>query len=225
MAASRTPPATTSRSYSEAGGIADELRAAAAANPRIAKLVASGGPNGQPILASRSPRRPRSRDGSRPSVLYAGAQHAREWITPEMIRRLMHYFLDGYGTERAHRIVNTTELWFLPVPTPTATTTRSPTSGCGARTFATTTATDHHAGDGVDPNRNFAVKWGWDNEGSSTVPSETYRGTGPNSEPETQALDWLFDRVGFEFLINYHSAAELLLYGIGWQVSTPSPTT
>ena len=28
---------------------------------------------------------------------------------------------------------------------------------------------------------------------------------------------------GFEFFVNYHSAAELLLYGIGWQVNTPSP--
>ena len=98
-------------------------------------------------------------------------------------------------------------------------------AACGARTSGTTTATDSiTANDGVDPNRNFAVKWGWDNEGSSTdQASETFRGTGPNSEPETQALDRLFDRVGFEFYINYHSAAELLLYGIGWQVSTPSP--
>ena len=46
---------------------------------------------------------------------------------------------------------------------------------------------------------------------------------GPNSEPETKALDALFRRVGFEFLVNYHSAAELLLYGVGWQVETPSP--
>ena len=78
------------------------------------------------------------------------------------------------------------------------------------------------AGDGVDLNRNFPTKWGYDNEGSSpSFGSETYRGTGPASEPETQALDGLLDRVGFEFLINYHSAAELLLYGIGWQVATP----
>ena len=78
--------------------------------------------------------------------------------------------------------------------------------------------------DGVDLNRNFAYKWGYDNEGSSPDPSsDTYRGPAPNSEPETRALDGLFRRVGFEFFINYHSAAELLLYGIGWQVSTPSP--
>ncbi len=30
-------------------------------------------------------------------------------------------------------------------------------------------------------------------------------------------------RVRFEFQINYHSAAELLLYGVGWQVATPTP--
>ena len=34
------------------------------------------------------------------------------------------------------------------------------------------------AGDGVDLNRNFSFKWGYDNEGSSPAPgSETYRGT------------------------------------------------
>ena len=36
-------------------------------------------------------------------------------------------------------------------------------------------------------------------------------------------MDSFAKRVGFEFLVNYHSAAELLLYGTGWQVSTPTP--
>ena len=53
--------------------------------------------------------------------------------------------------------------------------------------------------------------------------SETYRGTAPKSEPETQALDGLMNRIRFKFLVNYHSAAELLLYGVGWQVATPTP--
>ena len=40
---------------------------------------------------------------------------------------------------------------------------------------------------GVDPNRNFPTKWGYDNEGSSPDPtSETFRGAGPASEPETK---------------------------------------
>ena len=43
----------------------------------------------------------------------------------------------------------------------------------------------------------------------------------PNRRP--RRWTGLFRRIGFEFLINYHSAAELLLYGVGWQVSTPTP--
>ena len=79
-------------------------------------------------------------------------------------------------------------------------------------------------GDGVDLNRNYPTKWGYDNEGSSPdAPNETYRGPGPASEPETKALDSFVRRLGFEFFVNYHSAAQLLLYGTGWQVSTPTP--
>ena len=217
------------RSYSEPGGIADELRAAAAAHPRITKLVRIGSTvQGKPILALKVTKNAKSlKDGKRPSVLYAGAQHAREWITPEMNRRLMHHYLDGYGTDaELTRIVNTTELWFLPVANPDG----YDFTFTDENRLWRKNLRDNNGdgtitpGDGVDPNRNFAVKWGWDNEGSSHLPdSETYRGTGPNSEPETQALDRLFNRIGFEFFINYHSAAELLLYGIGWQVSTPSP--
>lgn len=217
------------RSYSEDGGIEDELRATAAANPGITKLVTLGQTvNGQDILALKVTKNAKVlKDGKRPAVLYGGAQHAREWITPEMVRRLMHHYVDGYGADpEITGLVDSTELWFLPVSNPDG--------------YDFTFTDDNRLwrknlrdnngdgtitpGDGVDPNRNFAVKWGWDNEGSSPEPaSETYRGTGPNSEPETKALDALMARVGFEFYINYHSAAELLLYGIGWQVSTPSP--
>ncbi|MCZ9336810.1 hypothetical protein NGM37_03330, partial [Streptomyces sp. TRM76130] len=67
-------------------------------------------------------------------------------------------------------------------------------------------------------------KWGYDDEGSSPHPaSQTYRGAGPNSEPETRALDAFEKRIGFTYGINYHSAAQLLLYGVGWQVATDSP--
>ena len=219
---------TVFKSYSETGGIADELRAAAAAYPSIAKLETVGqSVNGQDILALKVTRNANSTaDGSRPSVLYNGAQHAREWITPEMVTRLMQRFLSGYGTDaELTDLVNTTELWFLPVANPdgydyTFSTERlwrknlRDNDGDGTIT----------PGDGVDPNRNFPLKWGWDNEGSSDQPSsETFRGLGPASEPETQALAGLLDRVGFDFLINYHSAIELILYGVGWQQSTPTP--
>ena len=63
----------------------------------------------------------------------------------------------------------------------------------------------------------------YDEEGSSSIfSSQTYRGPSGGSEPETQAIQGLFDRVGFSFNVNYHSAGEWLLYPEGWQVGTPT---
>jgi len=196
------------RSYSEPGGIRDELVATAAAHPRLTKLVNIGtSVNGQKIYALKVTRNARQlRDGRRPSVLYGGAQHAREWITPEMVRRLMHHYLDGYGSDRQlTRIVDTTELWFLPVSNPDG---YDFTFTEGNRLWRKNLRDNNGdgvitPGDGVDLNRNFQTKWGYDNEGSSPEPSsETYRGPSPASEPETKALDGLFGKVGFEFYVN-----------------------
>ncbi len=218
------------RSYSEDGGIRDEVIATAEAFPELTEVVSIGeSVNGQEILALRVTNDADNvEDGSRPAVLYAATQHAREWIVPEMTRRLMHYVLDNYGSDpEITDLVDTTELWFLPVANPDGYDfTFDPEGDRLWRKNLRDNNGDGQitVGDGVDPNRNFATKWGYDNEGSSPDPaSETYRGTGPSSEPETQALDNLFATIGFEFFVNYHSAAELLLYGIGWQFNTPSP--
>ena len=219
---------TVFRPYSGAGGLLEELTQTAAANPGLAKLVTIGTTvQGKPIVAVKVTKDARLvTDGSRPSVLYSGTQHAREWITPEMVRRLMHYVIDGYGQNaETTKMLNTTELWFLPVANPDG----YDYTFVGDRLWRKNLRDNNNdgqiaPGDGVDLNRNLATKWGYDNEGSSPDPSsDTYRGPSPGSEPESKALDQLFQRVRFTELINYHSAAELLLYGVGWQVSTPSP--
>jgi Zinc carboxypeptidase/Immune inhibitor A peptidase M6 len=216
------------RPYGTPGGIKDEILATATAFPELTKVVVIGETvNGQEILALKvTEDASKLKDGKRPAVLYASAQHAREWITPEMTRRLMHYFLDNYGADpEITELVDTTELWFIPVLNPDGYDFTHTDERLWRKNLQDNNVDGViTVGDGVDLNRNFAVKWGYDNEGSSPDPaSDTYRGTGPNSEPETQALDGLFRRIGFEFFVNYHSAAQLLLYGIGWQVSTPSP--
>ena len=217
------------RSYSEPGGIRDEYITAAKEHPDLVKLVVIGKTvNGQDIVSLKVTKNARKTgDGSRPSVLYSSAQHAREWITPEMNRRLLHYYLDHYKHDkRIRKIVDTTELWFVPVANPDG---YDFTFTDGNRLWRKNLRDNNGDGvitdgDGVDPNRNYPTKWGYDNEGSSPDPAgETYRGPSPASEPETKALDGLMKRIRFEFLVNYHSAAELLLYGVGWQVATPTP--
>ncbi|MFD3588987.1 M14 family zinc carboxypeptidase [Streptomyces sp. NPDC058683] len=218
------------RPYSGSGGLKEEILRTAQANPGLTKVESIGRTiSGQDILALKLTKGAKSsKDGSKPSVLYVSNQHAREWITPEMTRRLMHYYLDNYSTDkRVKKIVDSTELWFVLSANPDGydyTFQDSDTrlwrknlrdvNGDGAIS----------TGDGVDLNRNFGYKWGYDDEGSSPNPtSETYRGASPESEPETKALDDFEKRVDFTYGINYHSAAELLLYGVGWQVATPTP--
>ncbi|GAA2520233.1 MULTISPECIES: M14 family metallopeptidase [Streptomyces] len=218
------------RPYSGKGGLREEILRTAREHPDLTKVVSIGKTiKGQDILALKLTKKARkTEDGSKPAVLYMSNQHAREWITPEMTRRLMHHYLDGYGTDkRIKKIVDSTELWFVLSANPDG--------------YDYTFADDDNrlwrknlrdvngdgaigTGDGVDLNRNFPYKWGYDDEGSSPNPtSQTYRGASPGSEPETKAIDAFQKRIGFAYGINYHSAAELLLYGVGWQVATPTP--
>ena len=217
------------RPYSGDGGLLEELMAQAAAHPDIAEFRVIGQTHqGKDIGAVRLTKNvEKTKDGKRPTSVYVGAQHAREWITPEMVRRLLDLFVTSYGTDkRITDILKTTELWFIPVANPDG---YDYTFQEGQRLWRKNLRDNDGDGeittaDGVDLNRNYPTRWGYDNEGSSPNPtSDTYRGPAPGSEPETQALDALFADITPQFFVNYHSAAELLLHGIGWQVATPSP--
>jgi hypothetical protein len=135
--------------------------------------------------------------------------------------------VDGYGKDdEATKLVSDNELWFVLSANPDG---YDWTFQPGQRMWRKNLRDNNGdgvitTGDGVDLNRNFDYKWGYDNEGSSPDPlTETYRGTGPASEPETRALQGFANKIRAKFVVNYHSAAQLLLYGVGWQVATPSP--
>ena len=104
-----------------------------------------------------------------------------------MVRRLLDLFVTSYGTdERITDIVDDTELWFVPVANPDG---YDFTFEEGQRLWRKNLRDnngdgDITAGDGVDLNRNFPTRWGYDNEGSSPNPaSETYRGPRRHPNP------------------------------------------
>jgi hypothetical protein len=206
-----------------------ELVALADANPDLVKreIIGRSG-RGKPILALKITSDARGiPDGQRPVALYSAAQHAREWITPEMDRRWARYLVDQYraGNAEIRTLLKTREVWVVPVANPDGYDfTFTPGNRLWRKTLREVNGVPGtQSGDGVDPNRNFPYKWGYDNEGSSPNPaSETYRGPAPASEPETVAMDGLVRRLGAQMQVNYHSAAELLLYPTGWQVETPT---
>jgi len=215
--------------YGGPDGLQQEMRDLADQYPKITELQVIGqSGQGTDILALQVTKDAgRGKDGKKPSVLYVSAQHAREWISPEVNRRLLHYFLENYDADaEVRQIVDTTELWFVLVANPDGYDhTFTPGNRLWRKTLTDNDGDGQITGvDGVDPNRNFPSFWGYDDEGSSSNPSSaTYRGTAPASEPETRAYDGLVARITPEFLVNYHSAAELLLYGVGYQVATPTP--
>jgi zinc carboxypeptidase/immune inhibitor InhA-like protein len=241
------PYARTDVPVSDAAGnpvanIKTQLENLAERYDNIAELQTIGRSiNGLPIYAMKVTKNATQReDGSRPAVLYSALQHAREWLAGETARRTLRLFLDNYDREgvaigtdgqpvegvsagELTRLVNTRELWFILVANPDGYDfTFDPpnrlwrknlrdNNGDGQITFV----------DGVDPNRNFPTRWNYDDEGSNTeLSSETYRGTGPASEPETKAFLSLTNRVDFAYNKNDHTHGKLLLWPPGWQVDT-----
>ncbi|MGW4800231.1 M14 family metallopeptidase, partial [Nonomuraea sp. NPDC004297] len=214
---------TVWKSYSEPGGIADQLKAVANANKDIVKLQSIGKTlKGQDILAVKVSTGARLLpDGLKPATLYSATQHAREWIAAEVDMRLLKHVVANRSTLKD--VLDRTELWFVPVANPDGYDFTFTEGNRLWRKNLRDVDGDGRItrGDGVDTNRNFPTNFHYDEEGSSSIPSsETYRGTGPASEPETRAMDGLLRRVGFEMQLNYHSYGPLLLYPVGWQIAT-----
>ena len=161
-------------------------------------------------------------------MLYSATQHAREWIAPEVNRRFLQLLRRQVAGERqaVKNMLKTRELWFVLVCNPDGYqyTFQSPDTRLWRKNLREQNGgRDVQVGDGVDPNRNYREHWNYDGEGSSGVPSsDTYRGPSEGSEPETQAIEGLFDRIDFRFQVNYHSFGQWLLYPQGWQIGTPT---
>jgi Zinc carboxypeptidase len=210
------------------GGLRAEIEALAAAHPDLVQTqVAGRSVQGREIVAVRvTGGARRVPEGARPAVLYIGLQHAREWISGEVTRRLLRSLVDGYGIDpETTRLLDTTELWFLPAANPDG---YEVTFEPGYRLWRKNAADNDRDGkltieDGVDTNRNLPDHWAYAPMGSSDVRGDqTYRGPAPASEPETQALVALSNRLRFRFIVNYHAFGQLLLYPIGWQEQTPT---
>ena len=241
------PYARTDVELSNAAGnprvnIVTQLKRLARRHRDIAKLVRIGRTvNRVPLYAMKVTKGARHRRaGSRPAVLYSSVQHAREWLAGETGRRTLRLFLDNYGrrgtaigtddapvagvsAKELTKLVNTRELWFIVIANPDG---YDFTFDPPNRLWRKNLQDNNGDGlitaiDGVDLNRNFPTRWNYDDEGSNTEQSsETFRGSGPASEPETRAFTRLMNRVHFTSNKNDHTFGRLLLWPPGWQVDT-----
>jgi Zinc carboxypeptidase/Immune inhibitor A-like, MAM domain/Dockerin type I domain len=164
-------------------------------------------------------------DEDEPEILYVGAIHAREVITPEVILYFMNYLTQNYGIDSlATFLVDNREMWFILAANPDGYSYNDLNSPGGGGMWRKNRRDNGDGSIGVDLNRNFGYMWGYDNEGSSPQGNdETYRGTGPFSELETQALRDFITAHNFPITMYYHSHANLILWPWGYDNNLYTP--
>ena len=218
------------RDYDGPDGIRAWMYDAAKQNPQLIKLEVIGHTGqGREIIALKMTQSAKDvPDNSRPAVLYSSTQHAREWISTEVNRRLAQYLIDQWraNNKPIKDLLKQRELWFVLVCNPDGYqyTFQSPDTRLWRKNLRDNNGDGiTQVGDGVDPNRNYDAHWNYDSEGSSSAfSSDTYRGPAKASEAETQAIAGLFARVDFRLQSNFHSYGPWLLYPQGWQIGTPT---
>lgn len=173
---------------------------------------------GRPIVALRISDNPNT-DEAEPEVLYTALIHAREPMSLMQMIFFMQYLLSNYGTDpEATYLINNRELYFIPCINPDGYVYNETTNPGGGGMWRKNRRVI--GGDvGVDLNRNFGFEWGYDNIGSSPNPSdETYRGSGPFSEPETQAVRDYCLAHEFRNCLFYHAYSDDYIYPWGFLV-------
>lgn len=172
---------------------------------------------GRPIYWLRISDNPNQNEDE-PEVFYNSLIHAREPGSMQQLLYFMYFLLENYDSDDAiQRLVNNTELYFVPCINPDGYIHNEESFPQGGGMWRKNRQINFNSSIGVDPNRNFGYMWGYDDIGSSPIPtSSTYRGEYAFSAPEIQAIrDFSADH-DFKLVMNYHSFGNLLLHSWGY---------
>lgn len=230
-AAAAVPSGRTEyRAYAEYG---EDLKALVAANPALVKPIEIGRSledraiEGVEIATDVA----RTDDG-RPTFVVMGLHHAREWPSGEMPIEFATDLVKRYPTDaRVKALLDAVRIVVLPVINPDgfSVSRAAGTAPTDDQSFATlpqaltdsaaykrkncrapdpasqgSPCVSRPAGFGVDPNRNYGAYYG--GKGSSTDPTaQNYRGTGPYSEPESEAVHKLSQTRNIVLIITHHT--------------------
>jgi len=204
----------TFHSFDKPGdGIRATLTAWAAGDPMVHLDSVGASYEGRPILAVKIG--PPDDSPSRPNVLFMGTHHAREWISTAVAMKLIRWLADsGISLTTSH------DVWVIPVENPDGYQYTFTTE----RFWRKNRRPNDNGSYGVDPNRNYPAFWGVDEVGSSSYQyAETYRGTSPGSELETQAVMAFHAAHPPVVSLSYHSYSGLVLYPWGFRAGELPP--
>ncbi|MCX6304473.1 MAG: M14 family zinc carboxypeptidase [Bacteroidetes bacterium] len=207
--------------------VLDELDSMRLHYPNLISVKMAAGNNntieGRPVYYVRISNTPNQVTG-KPKVLYNALIHAREPMGMQQLIFFMWYLLENYNTsDEVKYLVDNLELCFIPVANPDGYEFNHAISPGGGGQWRKNRRVSGSGDIGVDLNRNFSYKWGYDNIGSSPFPAdETYRGTSAFSEPETQVIRDFCAATTLSLSMNYHTYSDYTLYPWCWQTAITS---
>jgi hypothetical protein len=167
-------------------------------------------------------------DENEPKVLYSALTHAREPMGMQQMFFFMYYLLENYESNSEIKyLVDNLELYFIPCNNPDGYVLNQMTNPNGGGMHRKNCRQTGASNFGVDLNRNYGFMWGYDDVGSSpNIEAETYRGTAPFSEPETQAIKNFTETKQFSLTLDAHCYSNVLLYPWGYiNAVTPDNST
>ncbi len=210
------------RGYHTNAEMLEEVARVAAAHPGIVRRLRIGtSAEGRGIWAAKVSDNV-GVDENESEVLFDGLTHAREHITLEMTLSILHLLADNYGSNtRITNLVRSREIWIVFAVNPDGGVydltgdpyrewrkNRQPNPGSSYV--------------GTDLNRNFGYHWACCGGSSGSPASDTYRGAGPFSAPETRVIrDFINGRVvdgrqQIRTSISFHAAGEQILWPYGY---------
>jgi len=174
---------------------------------------------GRPIYFVKISDNPLIDEPTESKVLYSAIHHAREPMSMSQTIFYMWYLLENYNNiSEVQYLVDNTEMYFVPCINPDGyiyNEIEDPNGyGMHRKNMNPNLGANSGNNPGVDLNRNYS--YGWNTTGvSSDASSDVYPGVSDFSEPETQAMQWLSENIGFTSAFNAHSHGNLLLHPIG----------
>ena len=154
-----------------------------------------------------------SKSNYKPGILFVGNHHAREHMSAEICLSLAAYLCQHKHDKSIANLLNSVDIYIMPVLNPDGVVYDFSKSSFAC--WRKNRRVNKDRSIGVDLNRNYGYMWTGPGK-VDTPSSEQYGGTGPFSEPETQALQaFLQTHKHVKIFISYHSYGKLVLYPWG----------
>lgn len=205
----------------------DSVNAFASRYPAICKKDSAGRSyQGLALLALKISDNPAVDEGE-PAMFINGATHAREPMGTHLCIDFAQYLLYNYGTDSLVTwLVNNRQIYIMPVMNPDGYRYNSDSGGSTSniRKNRHLYSGQGTSSAGVDLNRNYGYKWGYDDWGSSPYVTDlTYRGPSRFSELETQQTrDYMLNKK-IRTQNDYHSYGPYNLCVWGYDEIEPIP--